>query len=358
MHVILLSGGGGRRLWPLSNDIRAKQFIPVFPVPVMPDLIGHPVPQGTPGQAGGDEVAGGDVRYESMLQRICRQIREVDPGAQITVATGAAQAPIIREQLGEGAVGISIEPCRRDTFPAIALATAYLHDVQGAAPDDPVVVCPVDPYVDENYFQALKRLADLAAADTAKLVLMGMAPTCPSEKFGYIIPKTQAEVAPVETFKEKPTPAVAEGYIAQGALWNGGVFAYKLGYVLDRAHELIDFKDYQDLFAKYDGLTRISFDYAVVEHEPDIAVLRFAGRWQDIGTWDALTEALDAPVKGPVTLAEDCSDVRVINETKTPVLCVGLKDVIVSVSQEGILVCARDKTATIKPYVDAIVDKK
>lgn len=330
MHVILLSGGGGRRLWPLSNDIRAKQFIPIFPAP-----------------------AGG---YESMLQRICRQIRTVDPQARITVATGAAQAPIIREQLGEGTVGISIEPCRRDTFPAIALATAYLHDVQGAEPDDAVVVCPVDPCVDEDYFRALKRLADLAAAGTANLVLMGMEPTCPSEKFGYIIPETAAELSRVRTFKEKPTPAVAEGYIAQGALWNGGVFAYKLRYVLDRAHELIPFRDYKDLFDRYAGLTRISFDYAVVEHEPSIAVLRFAGRWQDIGTWDTLTEAIDAPAMGKAVIAGDCRDVSVVNETDTPVLCVGLDNVIVSVSKEGILVCARDKTATIKPYVDAIVD--
>lgn len=358
MHVILLSGGGGRRLWPLSNDIRAKQFIPIFPVPVMPDRIGHPVPQGTPGQARGDESAGGDVRYESMLQRICRQIRAVDPGSHITVATGAAQAPIIREQLGEGAVGISIEPCRRDTFPAIALATAYLHDVQGAGLDEPVVVCPVDPYVDADYFQALRRLADLAGAGTANLTLMGMEPTCPSEKFGYIIPESGAEVSRVETFKEKPSAAVAEEYIARGALWNGGVFAYQLRYVLDRAHELIDFKDYQDLFDKYGGLTRISFDYAVVEHERDIAVMRFGGRWQDIGTWDALTDALDAPALGPAVIADDCREVNVVNETDTPVLCVGLENVIVSVSRDGILVCARDKTATIKPYVDKLVDGK
>ena len=88
----------------------------------------------------------------------------------------------------------------------------------------------------------------------------------------------------MKTFKEKPTQDVAAQYIAQGALWNGGVFAYKLGYVLNRAHELIDFSDYQDLFSKYDTLEKISFDYAVVEHEPEIAVMRFPGTWKDLGT--------------------------------------------------------------------------
>ena len=109
-------------------------------------------------------------------------------------------------------------------------------------------------------------------------MLMGIEPTYPSEKYGYIIPETADQTAKVKTFKEKPTADVAAEYISQGALWNGGVFAYKLKYVLNKAHELIDFTDYQDLFAKYETLTKISFDYAVVEKEPSIQVQRFAGK--------------------------------------------------------------------------------
>ena len=209
--------------------------------------------------------------YESMVQRVYRQIKKVDTDATVTIATSKTQVSAIHNQLGED-VGISVEPCRRNTFPAIALATAYLVDVMHVDLSESVVVCPVDPYVEDNYFEALKELSEQADRREANLVLMGIEPTYPSEKYGYIIPESADHVATVKTFKEKPTADVAEQYIAQGALWNGGVFAYKLGYVMNKAHELMDFTDYQDLFDKYDTLKKISFDYAVVEHEPKIQV--------------------------------------------------------------------------------------
>ena len=120
-----------------------------------------------------------------------------------------------------------------------------------------MVVCSVDPYVDDDYFQALKELALQADKGESNLVLMGIEPTYPSEKYGYIIPQNTEHVTTVQTFKEKPTADVAEQYISQGALWNVGVFAYKLKFVLDKAHELIDFTDYQDLFHKYETLEKI-----------------------------------------------------------------------------------------------------
>ena len=247
-----------------------------------------------------------------------------------------------------------MEPCRRDTFPAIALATAYLHDIKGVSPEEPVVVCPVDPYVNNDYFEALKKLSDLAAQGGANLSLMGIEPTYPSEKYGYIIPETSDFVSKVKTFKEKPDTQTATEYIAQGALWNGGVFAYKLHYVLDRAHELIDFTDYQDLYSKYETLTKISFDYAVVEKEPKIQVMRFAGQWKDMGTWNTLTEAMEDASIGKAILNDACQNVHVLNELDVPVLCMGLKDVVVSASPEGILVSDKEQSSYIKPFVDAI----
>ena len=239
-------------------------------------------------------------------------------------------------------------------LPAIALATAYLHDVQGISEDEAVVVCPVDPFVEDDYFEALVRLSDLARTGTANLTLMGIEPTYPSSKYGYIIPVDKAEVSKVQTFKEKPSEAVAADYIKQGALWNGGVFAYKLKYVLDRAKELIGFSDYQTLFSQFDQLQKISFDYAVVEHEPEITVMRFAGIWKDLGTWNTLTEEMTEPTMGKVILGNDCKGVNVINELNVPVLCMGLKDMIVAASPEGILVTDRDSSAQIKPFVDGI----
>lgn len=326
MNIILLSGGSGKRLWPLSNDIRSKQFIKIF------------------------KTADG---YESMVQRVYRQITEVDPDANVTIATSKTQVSAIHNQLGD-AVGVCVEPCRRDTFPAIALATSYLHNVKEVGLDEPVVVCPVDPYVNNDYFEALNKLSDLAEQGNANLSLMGIEPTYPSEKYGYIIPENADPVSMVKTFKEKPDIKTAESYIAQGALWNGGVFAYKLRYVLERAHELIDFTDYQDLFNKYATLTKISFDYAVVEKESKIQVMRFAGQWKDMGTWNTLTEAMETPNIGKAILNENCQNVHVLNELNVPVLCMGLKNVVVSASPEGILVSDKEQSSYIKPFVDSI----
>lgn len=184
------------------------------------------------------------------------------------------------------------------------------------------------------------------------LVLMGIEPTYPSEKYGYIIPESADHVAEVQTFKEKPAADVAEQYIAQGALWNGGVFAYKLGYVMDKAHEMMDFTDYQDLFDKYDTMKKISFDYAVAEHESKIQVVRFAGMWKDLGTWNTLTEAMDESIIGKGELNDKCSGVHIINEMDVPVLAMGLHDVVISASPEGILVSDKEQSSYIKPFVD------
>lgn len=327
MNIVLLSGGSGKRLWPLSNDIRSKQFIKIF-----------------------RKEDGG---YESMVQRVYRQIKTVDPQATVTIATSKAQVSAIHNQLGES-VGVSVEPCRRDTFPAIALATAYLVDVKGIDPEESVVVCPVDPYVEEDYFEALKALSGQADKGEANLVLMGIEPTYPSEKYGYVIPDTADGVAMVKTFKEKPDKETAEKYIAQGALWNGGVFAYKLKYVLQKAHELIEFTDYQDLFEKYETLTKISFDYAVAEKEPRIQVMRFGGQWKDLGTWNTLTEAMEESVIGEAMMNDRCEGVHIINELNVPVLAMGLHDVVISASSEGILVSDKEQSSYIKPFVDKI----
>lgn len=328
MNIILLSGGSGKRLWPLSNDVRSKQFIKIFK-------------DGTEG-------------YQSMIQRIYRQIKMIDKDAEITIATAKTQVSAIHNQLGND-VNISVEPCRRDTFPAIALATAYLRDVQGISEEETVVVCPVDPYVGEGYFRVLADLKKQAEEGEAKLVLMGIEPTYPSEKYGYIIPLNKDAVSDVVMFKEKPDLETAIKYIEQGGLWNGGVFAYKIKYVLDKAQEIIGFADYAGLFAKYESLPQISFDYAVAEKEKSIQVIRYSGDWKDLGTWNTLTEAIKENDIGNVVLDQTCENVHVINELDIPILCMGLKDVVVSASPDGILVSDKIQSSYIKPYVDKFV---
>jgi mannose-1-phosphate guanylyltransferase len=194
--------------------------------------------------------------------------------------------------------------------------------VKGLDEDEAVVVCPVDPYVEEAYFRCLEDRCRAAAQGRENLVLMGIEPTYPSEKYGYIKPNRDGKGY---TFTEKPTADKAREYIAEGALWNGGVFAYKIGYVLNKAHELMDFEDYDDLFGKYESVKKISFDYAVAEHEASIAVLRFAGQWKDMGTWNTLTEAMEEPVIGKAALNDTCENTHVINDMDVPILCMGLK---------------------------------
>lgn len=332
MNIILLSGGSGKRLWPLSNDIRSKQFIKIFRRP------DHHIPMGT--EYSGD--------YESMVQRIYRQIKTLDPEAIVTIATSKSQVSAIHNQLGPD-VGVSVEPCRRDTFAAIALATAYLHDVKGVPENEAVVVCPVDPYVEEGYFRCLNNMCLAAEKGENNLVLMGIQPTYPSEKYGYIKPAGDGW-----TFTEKPTAVKAEEYIKAGALWNGGVFAYKLSYVLSKARELLGTLDYEELFDGYADLKKISFDYAVVEQETSIEVLRYSGTWKDLGTWNTLTEAMEENAIGDVRMNDTCNNVHVINELGLPVLVMGLKDAVVSASPEGILVSDKEQSSYIKPFVDDI----
>lgn len=327
MNIILLSGGSGKRLWPLSNDVRSKQFIKLF--------------------------KNENQKYESMVQRVYRQITAVDADAKITIATSKSQANAIKNQLGERA-SICVEPCRRDTFPAIALAVSYLHDVMKVGENESVVVCPVDPYVDNTYYESVKILQELSERGEANLTLMGIEPTYPSEKYGYIIPESSESVSKAREFKEKPDAETAKKYLAQNALWNAGIFAFKLGYLLDKAHSMIDFENYNDLFDKYDTLTKISFDYAVVEKESSIQVLRYSGDWKDVGTWNMMAEVMADKTKGRVILDEACKNTNVVNELNIPILCMGCKDMIVAASGDGILISDKERSGYMKPYVEKI----
>lgn len=325
MQLILLSGGSGKRLWPLSNDVRSKQFIPLFQM--------------------------SDGKLVSMVQRVYGQIRHALGDVSVTVATSRSQVATLRKQLPAG-VDLSVEPCRRDTFPAMALAAAYLSEVKHISPREPVVVCPIDPYVQDDYFVALGQLADLAAESDANLVLMGIEPTYPSEKYGYIVPESRLPISSVLSFKEKPASQAAAAYIEKGALWNSGVFAFRLGYLLSLADSALGSSSYRILKKQYAVLPKISFDYAVVEQEKKIEVMRYRGAWSDLGTWNTLTDVMGTKTIGRTVLGDACKNTYVVNELDVPVLCMGMNDVVVAASPEGILVTDRRASAKIKPYVE------
>ncbi len=325
MQIVLLSGGSGKRLWPLSNDVRSKQFIPIFKE--------------------------GDRRV-SMVKRVVGEIRRTLPEATLTIATAKNQISSLKNQLGD-LVTLSVEPSRRDTFPAITLAAAFLHYERGVSLDETVVISPVDPYVKESFFAAFQDISRVVEENPAAITLMGVKPTYPSEKYGYIIPKSAEDISRVAVFREKPTREVAEEYIREGGLWNCGVFAFKLGYLLKRVRDVFPFTDYRDLYEHYEKLPKISFDYAVLEKEPSIFVKRYVGSWSDLGTWNTLTEAMEEPSIGKAILSETCRNTHVINETDLQVLCMGTKDLVVAVGADGILVSDKAESSYLKPFVDS-----
>lgn len=322
MQIILLSGGSGQRLWPLSNDLRSKQFLKIF--------------------------SGG----ESMLQRVLKQIRRTNKNSAITIATAKRQVPLLKKFLAED-FALSIEPCRKNTFPAIALAAAYLHDVKKISADEKILICPVDPFVDDKFFGLFPTVA-AQISDDAPLVLMGIEPTYPSEKYGYIIPQSKAQVSRVKMFKEKPNLSDAKKFIDAGGLWNGGIFSCKLSYLLDKAEELLGTRNHDALQKNYHALPSISFDYAVSEHEKNIKVVRYVGQWKDIGTWNTLTEVLDENFIGQVQSDAACENLHVINNSDLPIICMGLKNSVVVVGPEGILVSDKAASSFIKPFVEKL----
>ncbi|MFE3894661.1 MULTISPECIES: sugar phosphate nucleotidyltransferase [unclassified Priestia] len=327
MKLVLLSGGSGKRLWPLSNDSRSKQFLKV--------------------------LEDKDQYLQSMVQRVWTQINNVGLADSTVIATGKSQEDMIKSQLDNQA-GLIIEPCRRDTFPAIALAASYVYSVQKADLDEVIAILPVDPYVDDQFFTRVQDLEKVVQNSNAQLALIGVNPTYPSSKYGYIVPtseKSSSEYRRVNRFTEKPSEEQAASLIEEGALWNCGVFAFKLGYVISILEEKGMSTDYEELLKQYETLPKISFDYEVVEKTKDIVVLPYNGYWKDLGTWNTLTEEMATSQIGKGVISADSENVHLINELDIPVTVLGGSNLIVAASPDGILVSDKEASPRIKELV-------
>ncbi|MGX1459185.1 mannose-1-phosphate guanylyltransferase [Bacillus thuringiensis] len=327
MKLILLSGGSGKRLWPLSNDSRSKQFLKVL-------------------KNENDEM-------QSMVQRVWGQLTSLGIENDAVIATSKSQVDMINSQLGND-VPIIIEPERRDTFPAIALAASYLYSKEHVDLDEVVGVLPVDPYVENSFFERLLDLENALNSSNADLGLMGVTPTYPSEKYGYIVPdieESTQELIQVSHFKEKPAATEAEELLKQNALWNSGVFAFKL----DKIISLLDQKglpvQYDVLVQRYASLPKISFDYEVVEKTENIIALPYNGSWKDLGTWNTLTEEMGMNILGKGNMGIECEQNHIINELDIPVSVLGLSNIIVAASPDGILVSEKDASPRVKELV-------
>lgn len=328
MKMILLCGGGGKRLWPISNNVHSKQFAQLF--------------------------EDGNGNYRSMLEHAISEIREIDPDVQVTIAAGRVQTEEVRSQLGFD-VSLTEEPSRRNTFPAISLAASYLKDHDHVDPQEPIVIFSVDSYADRSFYESLFSLGEILDDGNTNLVLMGIEPTSPSDKYGYIIPASSDEVSAVRAFREKPDTETAKKYIEEHhALWNAGVFACRLEYLLRRADIVFGSSSYANLLQRYPELKQISFDYAVVEKEPNIAVKRYNGTWTDAGTWTGMCSLLKNKDIGQVVRDDQCEDTLIVNHLDFPILAMGVKNLVIAASRDGILVAEKDRIPDLKTVVDDV----
>lgn len=311
MNVILLSGGSGKRLWPLSNEVRAKQFLKI--------------------------LTRDDGVKESMIQRTYRLIRKADAEANIIIATSRNQIPMIRNQIGKECM-ISIEPEKRDTFPAIALAALNIIELKHLTCNDSIVVCPVDSLVDVAFYELVNRVSEEVVTSSYNLSLIGIKPTYPSEKYGYILPEYSFERSAVKFCVEKPDEVTAKKFIYEmGGLWNSGVFVFKVEYITELIKKLCGYESSNEISEHYADLKKISFDYAVVEKEKSIEVFRYSGGWKDLGTWNTLTEAMSEPTSGNVKI-DACENTHVINELQLPLVVLGAKNMAIAATPDGFLV--------------------
>lgn len=330
IHPVILCGGSGTRLWPVSRKAKPKPFLPL-------------------------------VSDETLFEQAVRRVAGDDRFAPPMVVAGKAHADLIMAQLGDTpGARLVIEPAAKNTAPAIALAAALL-------PEDAVMlVCPSDHHIADS---AAFRAAALAAAALARedyLVSFGIAADRPETGYGYLQRgEPLAGGFAIRRFVEKPDLARAQDYLASGDYsWNGGIFAFRAGHLLaelaayrpDMARLVAEavaggsaegarFHPAAEPFAAIDG---DSIDYAVMENTARAAMVPAHMGWSDIGNWAALADALahDADASGnvarggPVDFAQ-CSGVFAMSDGPR-ISAVGLNDVCIIVSGGEVLVTTRD----------------
>ncbi len=330
MYYVLLSGGSGKRLWPLSNDARPKQYLKVV------------------------NKENNSMEHCSMLQRVWEQLGEAGIAGQAVITAGSEQVELIKSQVKEAR--IAVEPGRRDTFAAVLLSCSWLLK-NGATREDYAAIMPVDPYTEGSYFETVKKLEAVMRESGAEVGLMGARPSYPASKYGYILPE-QGRTAGSKSgalrrsrTRKRLRPA-ERGRIVELRR----ILRENRGYL--EAHRTYGVpEDYDALCAAYESLPKISFDYEVLEKAEHLAAVEFNGYWKDLGTWDALADQMSTDTIGNVVLDDTCENTQVINELKMPVAVMGTRDLVVVAAQDGILVADKSQTANVKAVASAFDTK-
>jgi len=328
IHPVILCGGSGTRLWPMSRKQRPKPFLP---------LIGE------------------TTLFEQAVGRVGNDGRFADP----VIVAGPQHGALIEEQMHGARHRLVVEPAAKNTAPAIALAAALL------PANDIMLVCPSDHHIaDEAAFRAAAvAAAHLAAQD--HMVAFGIAPDHPETGYGYIQRGEALEGGyAIAQFVEKPDRARAERYLASGDYsWNGGIFAFRAGALLNELHShrpamaqavvdavakgVDDGTRFHPDAAVFAGIEGDSIDYALMENTARAAMVPADMGWSDIGNWAALADALDADADDAGNVARGAADLvdcnGVMATTDGPrISAVGLQDVCIIVSDGEVLVTTRD----------------
>ncbi|WP_338113118.1 sugar phosphate nucleotidyltransferase [Paenibacillus artemisiicola] len=326
LRIVLLGGGSGKRLWPLSNEIRSKIFLKV--------------------------LKAGDGGKESMIQRLCRQLDEAGLLGSTAIVAHRNQAEIVQNHVG-GSIPFIAETYRRGTYTAIALAASYLHTELNADREEIVCVLPADLFVDDAFFDVLRKLPEVLAESGARLALLGSAPTHPSGQFGYIVPEQASSgpatgYTPIARFVEKPNADDARLLISSHAMWNCGVYAFSLAFMLSHLKDTGLPEAYDELAASCEHLPEASFDVEVSENTRPSVVIPYDGLWRDLGDWSVLPDYVGHQVIGHGELSSDSAHTHIVNELALPIHVIGASNLIVAASADGILVASKDKSNQIK----------
>ncbi|RJX39441.1 hypothetical protein D3P09_08385 [Paenibacillus pinisoli] len=276
MKIVMLSGGPGRRVWPLSDTSMPKQYLPVLDGP------------------------GGEP--ESMVQRMWRQLLAADLSESASVATSSEQAGLIKRQLGMH-VPLLAEPAQRGSYSAALLAASYYYSVAGVSPHETIIMLPVDMYVSGDFFHCIRSLPKLLRESEAPVMMVGMAAEYPGTRYGYIL-ADQAELGEesgsydwkVNDCREKPGEQEAEELVKAGALWNSGVYAIRLDFLLGRLSNAALPVDYEELYKQYYQLPKLSLeDGLACDASVEKTVIRYDGLWVNLNTWRTLSERIAMP---------------------------------------------------------------
>ncbi len=291
MKYVLISGGKGKRLWPLSTDERPKQFVKIF-----------------------NNTCMLEITYNKLI-KICDK-------EDVYIATGNEYVELTKETLPYFE-NIIIEKEAIGTFAAILNVAVYLKEIKNASDNEIVSILPVDHDLDDSFYSALALAEKRIIDGNINLCLIGIKPNKPSTQYGYII----SENGIIKEFKEKPNMELAQEYISNGALWNSGVVVFKLKEILDIAGKYLTYKTYDEFVEKYNTLPHISFDYEVLEKSNNVGLITYDKHFEDIGTWENIANKISKP---------DEYNTNIINTEDKKIINDGVKDIIIINTKDGI----------------------